>query len=986
MKTGIGALATAFVCLFGVISAVTITQNTVEVSPISLSLGELYINPGVYYSIVNNFQTLLARSVYNKGGLFITAADSYTASVTMTGDTFMNSGIVSFNSLSASKISQYYITTITSFSNTGSMFFGVSGATLLNTPYYVKSVYSWSNTGMMVFKRTSGSAGSVVIHSSVDSSGVPTITNAGSICLYNTDWTQSTSIRGSGCITIGPESQFNLEMTAYGISAAQTFYLSSADSVLSIHGVVPGSSAYPTYRVAGFGGGNTININLSFSKFSYSATTGVLTLSSALFTVYFNIGTGYKSSLFSTNTAMMGRSIIYDGPPPNSAPAICSCEWSFPSVTTSLIASSTTAKSAANSVTSASFYSSSSSSPVTESTNVSELSSASASRSTVESSSSVVSDSSVISTTTTVADPFDFSSFFEKSDSSLTASLASVSSPSAAVEFSLTSSAIVASSLSSDYDLASISTLTSASSSSANSDSSLTSSSIVTSRSSAGLSSSLTSSLATASSSSVTFESSMSPSSIVASSSSAAFESSLSSSLATASGSSATFESSMSPSSIVASSSSADSSMLSAFDSSVIRDSTSSSSLAGLSLSSTSTSPVDFNSFITSSSGSTSGLSFAQKTSSGAISSLAMGTESVQRFTTTLVSSRSGDSSASEPDAASVTRSLSSFVSGKSSDENAISSSPGSVTDFPVISSSVFLGYHNSSVGMSSSSWNSVSSLAQGTKSTVTSRTNSGGLISTVSTGSMSADLFTASDFSLSATETTSAGASASATQPGTGGTSAPLSSRTNFPVSSSSILGVGPSFVSISGHSAASIDVSATAANPSTKASSVIASGSSVVFGFASASGKTTASSNQFGSSASIESATDAKNSIVLETPALVNTATVTSEFDHYGAVSTDGASTSGGDVVVNKPADDYEEASSIVSAISTDDFAVAETQAPLTIHFSSQATRQSTWVSVSTGSSESVSTASINIENSAWSYNLSLAMVVLSVLALAF
>ncbi|KAM9922705.1 hypothetical protein OXX59_005649 [Metschnikowia pulcherrima] len=984
MKTGIGALATAFMCLFGVISAVTITQNTVEVSPISLSLGELYINPGVYYSIVNNFQTLLARSVYNKGGLFITAADSYTASVTMTGDTFMNSGIVSFNSLSASKISQYYITTITSFSNTGSMFFGVSGATLLNTPYYVKSVYSWSNTGMMVFKRTSGSAGSVVIHSSVDSSGVPTITNAGSICLYNTDWTQSTSIRGSGCITVGPESQFNLEMTAYGISAAQTFYLSSADSVLSIHGVVPGSSAYPTYRVAGFGGGNTININLSFSKFSYSATTGVLTLSSALFTVNFNIGTGYKSSLFSTNTAMMGRSITYDGPPPNSAPAVCSCEWSFPSVTTSLIASSTTAKSAANSVTSAS--SSSSSSPVTESTNVSELSSASASRSTVESSSSVVSDSSVISTTTTVADPFDFSSFFEKSDSSLTASLASASSPSAAVDFSLTSSAIVASSLSSDYDLASISTLTSASSSSANSYSSLTSSSIVASSSSAAFESPLSSSLATASSSSDAFESPLTSSANVASSLSSGSGLSSTSSLASASSSSAGFSTSLSPSSIVASSSSADSSMLSAFDSSVIRDSTSSSSLAGLSLSSTSTSPVDFNSFITSSSGSTSGLSFAQKTSSGATSSLAMGTESVQRFTTTLVSSRSGDSSASEPDAASVTRSLSSFVSGKSSDENAISSSPGSVTDLPVISSSVFLGYHNSSVGMSSSSWNSMSSLAQGTKSTVTSRTNSGGLFSTVSTGIMSADLVTASDLSLSATETTSAGASASATQPGAGGTSAPLSSRTNFPVSSSSILGVGPSVVSISGHSAASIDVSATAAYPSTKASSVIASGSSVVFGFASASGKTTASSNQFGSSASIESATGVENSIVLETPALVNTATVTSEFDHYGAVSTDGASTSGGDAVVNKPADDYEEASLTVSAISTDDVAVAETQAPLTVHFSSQATRQNTWVSVSTGSSESLSTASINIENSAGSYNLSLAMVVLSVLALAF
>ncbi|KAM9901629.1 hypothetical protein OXX79_004429, partial [Metschnikowia pulcherrima] len=505
---------------------------------------------------------------------------------------------------------------------------------------------------------------------------------------------------------------------------------------------------------------------------------------------------------------------------------------------------------------------------------------------------------------------------------------------------------------------------------------------------SAAFDSSVISSLASASGLSSDFGLASTSSLATASSSSAASESSLSSSSIVASSSSAGFSTSLSPSSIVASSSSADSSLLSAFDSSVIRDSTSSSSLAELSLSSTFTSPVDFNSFITSISDSTTGLSVAQKTSSGASSSLTLGTESVQRFTTTLVSLRSGDSSASEPDAASVTRSVSSFVSGKSSDENAISSSSGSVTDLPVISSSVFLGYHNSSVGMSSSAWKSVSSLAQGTKSTVTIRTNSGGLFSTVSTGIVSADRVTASDFSLSATETISAGASASATQPGARGTSAPLGSRTNFPVSSSSLLGVEPSVVSSSGHRAASIDVSATAANPSTKTSSVIASGSSVVFGSASASGKATASSKQTGSSASNKSATEARISIVLGTPALANTATVTSEVGHHEAESTDGVSTSGGDVVVNKPADDYEGASSTVSAISAGDVAVAvaETQAPLTIHFSSQATGQNTWVSVSTGSSESVSTASINIENSAGSYNLSLAMVLLSVLALAF
>ncbi|KAM9927263.1 hypothetical protein OXX80_010342, partial [Metschnikowia pulcherrima] len=175
--------------------------------------------------------------------------------------------------------------------------------------------------------------------------GIPSITNHGAICLYNVDWKQTTSIEGSGCIIVASGSILHLQVAfgslAYSVSSSQTIHLSSPKSVLSVHGLSPGLRSYPNYKVSGFGGGNEIRINLYFTRYSYSSSTGVLTLSSLLvFKIDFNIGTGYSSSLFKIFQAETGRGISYIGNGPDNAPSACSCIRSPPRITTTASTSS----------------------------------------------------------------------------------------------------------------------------------------------------------------------------------------------------------------------------------------------------------------------------------------------------------------------------------------------------------------------------------------------------------------------------------------------------------------------------------------------------------------------------------------------------------------------------------------------------------------------------------------------------------------------
>ncbi|KAF8001811.1 hypothetical protein HF325_004312 [Metschnikowia pulcherrima] len=345
MIPGVCAVGLVIVYLLTWVLAVAIISNTVEISTGHISLRDLTIDPGVYYSIVNNVFTTLVGSLENKGGFYVTSADGWGGSVTIKGSSIVNAGTLAFESPSTKVLSTYTIASFGSFLNTGVIYLGVSGATLRGTPFTITSVTDWSNTGMIVLKRSLGIAAPVVIQQILSLSGIPSITNHGAICLYNVDWKQTTSIDGSGCIIVASGSILHLQVAfgslAYSVSSSQTIHLSSPKSVLSVHGLSPGLKSYPNYKVSGFGGGNEIRINLYFTRYSYSSSTGVLTLSSLLvFKIDFIIGTGYSSSLFKIFQAETGRGISYIGNGPDNAPSACSCIRSPPRITTTASTSS----------------------------------------------------------------------------------------------------------------------------------------------------------------------------------------------------------------------------------------------------------------------------------------------------------------------------------------------------------------------------------------------------------------------------------------------------------------------------------------------------------------------------------------------------------------------------------------------------------------------------------------------------------------------
>lgn len=114
------------VCLAFVTSviSVTITKDTVQISPVDLQIGDLTINPDVYYSIVNNLATVIAGSLNNQGGFYVTSTNLAAAAVSLVSGSIENSGELAFNALGANAASLYALASIAEFSNTGDMWFG----------------------------------------------------------------------------------------------------------------------------------------------------------------------------------------------------------------------------------------------------------------------------------------------------------------------------------------------------------------------------------------------------------------------------------------------------------------------------------------------------------------------------------------------------------------------------------------------------------------------------------------------------------------------------------------------------------------------------------------------------------------------------------------------------------------------------------------------------------------------------------------------
>ena len=325
-----------------VVLGLNIATNTIDRGAISLNVGDITINSGAYWSIINNAISAFVSNleVAPEAGLYISSTSSLISlQVTLLGllNSITNNGIISFNSL-ASLTSSNYNLIGWSFQNNGEMYLGASGIVASTMSI---TAASWKNTGLLVFYQNQRNEGIVNL-------GAPlgTINNNGQICFHNEVYHQTTSIAGTGCITADRDSSIYITNAALSVSTGQTFYL--ADGASSM--IVQALSTPQTFNVRNFGQVNGIanKIGLSIplfaligSAWSYNSATGILTLRGAgLLLQYFNIGTGYDSSKFQVVTdsgaglpSTLWGSIQYNGPVPNPGlPSQCRVCKSLPDI------------------------------------------------------------------------------------------------------------------------------------------------------------------------------------------------------------------------------------------------------------------------------------------------------------------------------------------------------------------------------------------------------------------------------------------------------------------------------------------------------------------------------------------------------------------------------------------------------------------------------------------------------------------------------
>lgn len=234
------------------------------------------------------------------------------------------------------------------------MYFGISNTGSRDLPFLVNSKSSWKNDGSMVFRSDSTQAARLVMKHVVGfhhESG-PTVTNNGSICLYNTMWQTESSISGSGCIFVGAGSFLTLQLKSgkqsWSISEAQTIFLEAPSSHLRISGLSTSLSTKPVIKVHGFGGNNLIDFHLGDveAQHQYFPNTGRLTVFvSGQPKVEFDIGTGYDSSLFDVSKVQKTMIMRYSGPPGGSSgdSSSCKCVSKFPQAPEDTSASSLSA-------------------------------------------------------------------------------------------------------------------------------------------------------------------------------------------------------------------------------------------------------------------------------------------------------------------------------------------------------------------------------------------------------------------------------------------------------------------------------------------------------------------------------------------------------------------------------------------------------------------------------------------------------------------
>lgn len=464
------------------ISAIEITQNRVDHGTITTSIGDITIDSGAYWSIIDNsISTFIGNlDIKSNAGLYISLTilnlpllvllNSGSASIT-------NDGIVSLDARTSTQGSSQFNLVGGSFENNGEFYLAASGAIPMTMGLTGKS---WNNNGLIVAYQNERSSGSVKF-------GVigQTITNKGQICLTNQVYQQTSKIDGSGCVTAKKNASIYISnvLDPQSVSTEQNYFL--ADDQSSIITQAVGFNTQ-VINVFGFGNGNKIGLTLPLKSgnggqaYSYDSDSGVLSLSSGLFGQKFNIGPGYDSKLFSIVTdnsegipSVNNGAVSYSGPVPSqkSLPSACNVECkpvpNAPddgSSSSSTVASSTTSTTSTDSasLSSTSGEESSASTTTTESSETSNTSS----------NASETNGSSTKSETTGSATTSEASETANSSESSETSGASETSQSTETSESSETESSVTESS-----ETDSITATTSDTTSSGNDNSSVTSSS-----------------------------------------------------------------------------------------------------------------------------------------------------------------------------------------------------------------------------------------------------------------------------------------------------------------------------------------------------------------------------------------------------------------------------------------------------------------------------------------------------------------------------
>ncbi|KAK6457469.1 Hyphally regulated cell wall protein N-terminal-domain-containing protein [Scheffersomyces xylosifermentans] len=148
-----------------------------------------------------------------------------------------------------------------------------------------------------------------------------TITNDGTVCIYQNIFFQGSIVKGNGCWDVGLDSNFwATNVNTRYMSEGQLIYLSTTASSIRIDTYPPNLPLH----IAGWGNNNDIGLSTHINNFRYDGLN--LSITSGTYIYQLVIGPGYDSSLMRIGPAHYGSGIgtianagiLYSGPPPHS--------------------------------------------------------------------------------------------------------------------------------------------------------------------------------------------------------------------------------------------------------------------------------------------------------------------------------------------------------------------------------------------------------------------------------------------------------------------------------------------------------------------------------------------------------------------------------------------------------------------------------------------------------------------------------------------